>query len=576
MSPRILYYTIFPIVWLACWLLVAGVSLETRPLIIGPEQVYLSTAWWSHQSADLLFPGQVVPDAPLVWPVVPWLINGGWAVFGVTTEWPRLIGYGAGLGCVFLVAGFARLLWPGWTGLGAMSGTTVGGFLVWLITAATPGPVTIAGFFVLSSLYFLVWSWRTGRQDGFIYFGVFTGLTVLTIGVGGWLAPVFITMSAPLWGSALAEQIDDDRSPPDGWRRWYIWSLVGLVLSVLMVLGWLIGGLLQDLTEGSDLAGHVFGVLAKQFTIDFSLRENWWGLVGCFVVAFLPWVFWMPSWRALSEVKHLFTDGGARLCILWASIVTLPFVALETGTAAEQAGLVIPPVAIVLAFLVFHRADREVRDPEEDSRFGNGETVLGLMTVLAGAALIIVPFSHRVFEIPDWIAGLNGGWGAVVMILGALVAYAAPRLVDLRMMIVSVLSALLMVLGTLATEPVLRSSYDPEPAANFARDYIEQGNHLAIYGQGLHTGVLDFAARLQNKPEILLASDPVGTAAWLATNPGGLVVSIMGEIPSDPQPLEVFPYGQHNMVFWLGETLIKHSGLLDKALVLMDPADTKK
>ena len=46
-------------------------------------------------------------------PLLFWLINLGWAVFGVNEWWPRLVAPLFGLASLFLTAGLARRLWPG-------------------------------------------------------------------------------------------------------------------------------------------------------------------------------------------------------------------------------------------------------------------------------------------------------------------------------------------------------------------------------------------------------------------------------------------------------------------------------
>lgn len=560
MAPRILYFTIFPLVWITSWILVAGVSFEVRPFATGHEQAPLALAWSLWRDGGFLHTGIGADGALIMWPLLIWIIDLGWSLFGVSEWWPRLIGYAVGLLCVFLTAGMARLLWPGWTGLGAMSGTALSASVVWLILSGMLGPYPIAVAIVISALYALVWYWRTGRRDGHVYYGTLMGACVLTIGPVGWFLCGLPALLAPLWGGGLAEQIDDNRSPPHGWWRWYAACAIAGAVSFVPVAAWAGIGVFQVISEDAPVIDVLSTFSASLVPAIGELRRLWWPVLVAVIAMGMPWIFWAPAWRSLMGMKHVAMDGGARLCVLWLSIVAVPVIML-TGLQFTLMCLALPPVCLLMAFLVFLRADRETTDPEGNHRFGTGETTLGLVLVTGGAVMLVAPFSGAVFDVPAWLTMIRGGWGGLLIALGALIAYAIPRLVDLRMMLVSVISTLTVIVGTLAAEPVIEAYLDPRPAAEFVAGQFAQGNPVAFVGP--YEGQFDFPARLEEKITILPGTDARGRAAWIAGNPGAVIAQIRNTVAGEPQPLATFPVESRYIVFWSRDTVLNNPVLID-------------
>ncbi len=561
MTPRLLYFTVFPLVWIVCWLLVAGVSFETQPLVVGDEQQILSQAWYMWRESMFLFPWPGEIQAGTRYPMMLWMINLGWAVFEVSDWWPHIVGYVSGILSVFLTAGLARVLWPGWVGLGAMSGTALSGFLAWMAFAGFPGPEMLASVFVITAVYALVWTWRTGRRDGFLYYGLAMAACVLTIGPLAWGICLPVAFLAPVWGGALAEQIDDDRTPPHGWQRWYMWLLAGSGLSAAVIVGWFGWALLAEQTTVEILLEHYWSPLAGLYANENATGRPWWHLMIIFVGMTVPWVLWPAAWRSLTGVLHLLTDGGARLAIIWMISVLAP-VLLVPDISWNQLLPALPAVALLIAFLVFCRADKEA-DVLSGAR--GGESALGLFLVVSGAVLIVLPFAGTVFQIPWWADQIAGSWGVLLILLGVAIAYAMPTLVDLRMMIVSVVASLVVVVGFLVAEPLGRDFFDARPPARFVSEQLEQGSAVAF--AGTYHGEFDFAARLDKPIAVLDPDDPIGTAAWLAGNPGAVIAQPVSVLPpassDDIQVLAHFAYGTRYMVFWSGESIMANPALLN-------------
>ena len=100
------------LVLLAGWAAFAVASIWLRPLWPVDETRYASVAWEMWLRGDFLVPhvnGEPYAHKP---PLLFWLIQIGWAAFGVNDWWPRLVAPLCALGAVPLLSRLARLLWP--------------------------------------------------------------------------------------------------------------------------------------------------------------------------------------------------------------------------------------------------------------------------------------------------------------------------------------------------------------------------------------------------------------------------------------------------------------------------------
>ena len=96
----------------AAWLLVVGAGLALRPPLPVDETRYLSVAWEMWTRGDQLVPtlnGAPYSHKP---PLLFWIIQLGWALFGVSEMWARLVPSLAGLLLLLLAYPFAANLWP--------------------------------------------------------------------------------------------------------------------------------------------------------------------------------------------------------------------------------------------------------------------------------------------------------------------------------------------------------------------------------------------------------------------------------------------------------------------------------
>src|SRR5690242_14642726 len=94
------------------WAALTAIGLVARPPLPVDETRYLAVAWEMWQRGDFLVPyinGIPYHHKP---PLLFWLMQAGWAVFGVSETWARLVAPLFALGSILLTNRLAQLLWP--------------------------------------------------------------------------------------------------------------------------------------------------------------------------------------------------------------------------------------------------------------------------------------------------------------------------------------------------------------------------------------------------------------------------------------------------------------------------------
>ena len=98
--------------WFILWLCLLLTALICRPPLPIDETRYLSVAWEMWQSDQFLVPhinGIPYSHKP---PLLFWLIQAGWSIFGVNEWTARMTAPIFGLFAVLLTIRFSRMLWP--------------------------------------------------------------------------------------------------------------------------------------------------------------------------------------------------------------------------------------------------------------------------------------------------------------------------------------------------------------------------------------------------------------------------------------------------------------------------------
>src|SRR5690606_10231823 len=133
-----------------------AVNLSTRPLIPVDETRYAAVAWEMWSRGGFLVPylnGDSYSHKP---PLLFWLMQLSWLVFGVN-EWSlRLIGPRFSLGSLFLSRAIARVLWPDREQVEALAPLILLGCFFWIVFSTLTMFDMMLAFFALLGIYSLL------------------------------------------------------------------------------------------------------------------------------------------------------------------------------------------------------------------------------------------------------------------------------------------------------------------------------------------------------------------------------------------------------------------------------------
>lgn len=562
MNQRIVFLIGFPALWIVVWGLIGAASSGIRPPLPGVELPILAVAWDMWQRDAFIIPGIQGSSTGFVFPLYPWLVQGVWALFGVSDIWPRMAPSALGLGCTFMIAALCRAIWPGWSGLGALGATLATGMVGWMVFASVSGGQMLLMLCILVALYGIMATWRRGIWAGVIPTGFGLGLGFLTDGVSVLIAVLPVALLAPVWAPALGWAADREGDIPVAvWRPWYVRLALSLVIGVAIVAAWFAAiGMEAGGSVAGQLALESLGVMRQGVG---QVGPHWWRYLLALGLFVFPWIVWPPAWRALGGAWPLVKDGGGLFCLIW----LLPPVVLSTVlsggapiTQLADSALHVPPLAMIAAYLLYLRIDPEMARQETERRFGNGEATLGIVIALMGLVLIVAPLAGGLISLPWWIAGLSGSWGVVLIAFAAATAYAAPRLVIFRAALVMSQMALVVLVGMLAASPLLFAQADILPAASHLRQAL---NHdIAVAFAGAYRNDLDFPARLERPLDHLDPEDSIGVVAWAAGHEGGQIAVVIDQLPTDRKAAAVFPYLGQYLAFWPVEIIAEQPDIV--------------
>lgn len=515
--------------WTLGWATLVLVSYVVRTPVPIDETRYLSVAWDMWQRGDFLVPylnGAAYSHKP---PLMFWLFQLGWAVFGVDSWWPRLVPPLFVLAAMYLTVRLARRLWPERPEAAIYAPWVLAGSFYWAFyTSATMFDMILAAF-VLLALYG-IWAAHEGRRAwaAWLLVGVACGLGILTKGPVMLLHIAFAALLGPWWSMQARRH---------AWR-WYAGVLLSVTVGVAIALSWALaaghrGG---PAYEEAILWHQTAGRVAQSF----AHRRNFFWYLPLLPIMLFPWLMWPPLYRALVRLRGD-VDAGTRFCIAWA-VPTLLVFFLISGKQPHYLLPLFPAFALLSARALG-------RETHVGARWA--QLLPALFLICGGLVMLSMPLM-RLNALPGWVDEIYPLWGVLLAALGALV-WMRPwtRVVDavVPLAVISIAATVVFVAGIFQAA---RPAYDVTPAARYLSKLQQRG--ITIAHVGTYNGQFQFFGRLRHP---ILQINDGQLEQWARRNPNGRVILYSTDPPpsTGPRPEFLQRYKSDWLAIWSAKIL---------------------
>ncbi len=514
------------------WAAAVATGIALRPPLPVDETRYLTVAWEMWLRGDWLVPhlnGVPYSDKP---PLLFWLINAAWAVFGVSETAARLVPTLFALAVIWLTAALARMIWPGKRALAGYAALMVAGSILFALYGSLVMFDLMLAAFVLAAVIGVVHAWRRGGKRGWLLFGLALGGAILAKGPVALLLTLPVPLLAPFWARERR---------PLSWFRWYVGTIAGVLLGAAIGLAWAIPAAMAG---GPDYEQAIlWGQTAGRMVKSFAHARPWWFFLVLLPVAFYPWVVWPPVWRGLRVLKGRGLDDGLRLMAVWFAVALVAF-SMVSGKQLHYLMPLVPVAAMAFARLALEAGGRarmlDMAIP----------AVIAAAIGIGFAALPVIASGltprFRAAATIRALADADPLWGVALVILAliAVVVAARRRIGEVALGVAALTLAIFFVVHIEASKTVM-PRYDLRPLAEFLGRNQDDG---IAFGGSYH-GELGFLGRLREPVAVLRAGE---RAAWFEANPRGRLVMKFRDRPADPPwpPLSAKPYRGRTLGLW--------------------------
>lgn len=504
-------------------LIIAVVAVVIRvnylPLMPIDETRYLSVAWEMWQNNSFLVPhlnGEPYPDKP---PLLFWLIQSAWALFGTSDVVARLAIPAVGLLTFPLLVAIQRE-WPEQQAPGMRWAPPVLlAMTMWFVYM----PLSMFDILQTTCLLIATLGWvryvHRAERRWLVLAGFGLGLALLAKGPVVLIYWLPLTLSTRFWR-------------PDGvtiGARHYWAILPATLLGAAVVLAWAIPA---AITGSPEYAQAIFwGQSAGRVTNAFAHARPWYWYLPLLPLLTLPWpTVWL--WR------RPLASGSLERFALWGCLPPLVILSLVSG---KQVHYLMP----ALPFLAIWVAGQIERHPPRRTWLYRL-----LLLVLAGLMLALPEIALRFYP----LAPLPNAVRLTALVPLALIVGLSLHPRRVIMTLAWPLSLLALLIGL---SPALARYYDVTPFAREIGYQQQQGVPVAYVGD--YANQFRFLGRLTQDMTVI-DSDEV--AAWSAEHPRGALIEVLDEV--SPAQRDAALYTQPYRGSFLVLMPTARHGLLDR------------
>ena len=476
--------------------LLLGITIAGRHYIPPDETRYLSVAWdmWLHH--DFLVPHLNHLPYSHKPPLLFWLINLGWFVFGVNDWWPRLIPFLFSLGSIFLVRKIADKLWPKNNEVGYIASLLLLASSVWAVYSSALMFDMMLTFFTCLGILGMLISLKEKNQNGFIYLVLAFAGGLLAKGPTILLQLLPLAVTAPWWM----------KEKTIVWKSWYRSFALSFLVGAAILLCWAIPA---GISGGAQYQHDIFwGQTANRMVNSFAHnRPQWWYLEMAPLLIF-PWFFVPAFWKLIFQKSSRQMSEGLKFSLAWFFPVFIAF-SLISGKQVHY----LLPIYPALALMIASEFDRIKKITWFDHAF------MGLPLIAAGAIFYYLANSGRIDDAAPWINSLPIE-NSFILILGGLLIFIWKTKNTLtflwKLVMANILLISVMFLGVIYHTG---NAYDLREVSRTIK-LIEDKNFPVAY-LGNYAGQFDFIGRLDNPPQVITTTQLFN---WTKEHPEGRVI----------------------------------------------------
>lgn len=502
---------IFPL-----WLLLAS-TVFFRPIIPIDETRYLSVAWEMWLRGDFLVPylnGHTYSHKP---PLLFWLIQSGWAVFGVNEWWPKLVGPLCALLNLILIRRLAGKLWPDDESTALIAPWVLIATLLWTLFASSVMFDTLLTCCVLLGMIGLYEVAQGAAGKGWGYFALAVGLGLLAKG------PVIFVHLLPTASLVFLWAKRDSV----GLKKWFAYLFLAVLAGSAIALLW---ALPAALAGGEEYANAILWHQTVDRTVDTKIhaRSFIWYLPFVPLLIF-PWVAWPRLWQNL-RLASVYEDNGLRFCLIWCLLTLLIF----SWLPSKQLHYLVP---ILPAFALI--CARVLRHPAERNLFS--EMVPALIMGMIGVFLAILPQVPGLSKL-NWVKSVEPYWGLGVIAIA--LALAAAIVHFRRLSVISLATAVVasIFVGFIFFFRYTGLQYDLRPAALMIKEFNDQDIPTVFVGD--YQGQFNYLGRMTQP---LTAIGAAQASDWALQHSDGYLIYLEKRKPEHMVYLQ--PHREHWLVF---------------------------
>ena len=536
------------------WCALFAAALFLRPLLPIDETRYITVAWEMWQNGDFWVPtlnGELYSHKP---PLYFWFMNLGWALFGVSEIWARLVAPLFGLGTLFLTAKLARELWPQVAqeirdARAVMAPMMMLTGLYWTVFSTMTMFDMIVTFAAVTAILGYVKAWKgfatgEGFWVGVILAGLGLGLGGLAKGPAILVHTLPVALSAPLWGPMTVHG-----RGASGWGKWYGGVFISVLVGVGVTLAWAIPA---ALIGGEEYRNAIFiKQSADRMVKSFAHRRPFYWFFWVVPLMLLPWTLWPRLWRGVGAraawkegrgLRAASQDGSVRMLLIWIGAAFVIFSAIS-GKQPHYLLPIFPALALFAAYLLSHETTA-CKGHRVPVLFLGSLALILLVGLLAQDA--ISPLLKK--PLPEWVHAVEPLWLIPVVILSFAAAFTKTNGPRAEVRLIAAVAASVIVMVHMSAAPAFSLAYDLEPAAKRVKAWQDQGRPVAYIGK--YHGEFQFLGRL-TQPVATLQKIEDGKV-WAKANPTGVLVATLNksDLALLPAPISVQPYRGKVLVAW--------------------------